>query len=76
MIETAFNSEHKMTDKEWQYICGMNRDIYLKVVDEESAKFDLASLYYYRGDRKKVMQYLEGLKPNYVNDFWRTVTHP
>ena len=73
-METVF--DHNITEKEWKRICGMRKDLYLKVVDEESARLHLAFLYYERKDRKLVDNYLEGLPPLIVNDFWRTVTHP
>ncbi len=76
MIETVFNQEHGMTDKEWRQICGLDRETYLSVVDEESAKYNLAALYHLRGDDDRAAKYLEGLPPLVVSDFWRTVTHP
>jgi hypothetical protein len=73
-METVF--DHNITDKEWQDICGLDKELYLKVVDHESACLGLAFLYHKRGNRKMVDKYLEGLPPLVVNDFWRTVTHP
>ena len=73
-METVF--DHNITDKEWQDICGLNKDLYLKVVDEESANLGLAFLYYRRGNRKMVDKYLKNLSPLRVSDFWRTVKHP
>lgn len=76
MIETVFSKQHKMTDKEWQQICGLDRERYLSVVDEQSARLDLAFLYQLRGDSERTANYLNGLSHLVVNDFWRTVTHP
>ena len=74
-METVF--DHNITTEEWNYICGMRKELYLKVVDEETARQDLASLYHLRGaDRSVVEKYLEGLSPLVVLNFWRTVTHP
>lgn len=74
MIETVFN--HGITEDEWQNICGLDKELYLSVVDEQSARFDLALLYHLRGDSDRTNKYLDGLPPLVINDFWRTVTHP
>lgn len=73
-METVF--DHNITKEEWNYICGLEKEKYLSIVDEESSKIHLAALFYYRGDRGKAESYLESLPPLIVNDFWRTVTHP
>lgn len=73
-METVFN--HNITKEEISRIGILRKELYLKVVDEESANLDLAFLYHERGNLKKVDKYLEGLPPLVVNDFWRTVTHP
>jgi len=74
MIETVY--QHGLTVEESKKIGFPEKNIYLRVIDEQSARFDLALLYNLRGDEVKVAKYLEGLPPNMVNDFWRTVTHP
>lgn len=71
-METIF--DHNLTQKEKSEF--LDKDVYLKVVDKESALYDLARLFYSRGDRKKVLEYLKELPPLRVNDFWRLVTHP
>ncbi len=73
-METVF--DHNITPEEINYIGLLDKDLYLKVVDEESACFDLASLFYKRGSRKMVDKYLKNLPPLRVSDFWRTVKHP
>ena len=73
-METVF--DHNITKEEIKRIGILRKELYLKVVDEESANLELAFLYYERGNRKRVNKYLEGLPPLVVNDFWRTVTHP
>lgn len=74
MIETVFN--HGITEDEWQNICGLDRELYLSVVDEQSARVHLAALFCHRGDRDRASKYLDGLPPLVVNDFWRGITHP
>ena len=44
--------------------------------DEETANMDLASLFWYRGDKKKAAKYADKLPPLSKLDFYRTVTHP
>ena len=73
-METVF--DHDITDEEKRSIGILERDLYGKLVDEETARFHLALLYNRRGKKTKSKKYLEGMEPNLVNDFWRTVTHP
>lgn len=73
-METVF--DHGITVKERERIGIVDKVLYLKHIDEESARLDLAFLYHDRGNKKMVDKYLEGLPPLVVNDFWRTVTHP
>lgn len=73
-METVFN--HNITPVEWNNICGLDREQYLDVVDYETARRDIAALYNLRGDDNKAEAYLNGLPPDMVHDFWRTVKHP
>ena len=73
-METVFN--HGITAEEWDFICGLDKDIYLKVVDENTARRDIAALYYHRGDLTTAEAYLNRLPPEVQSEFWRTVTHP
>ena len=73
-METVF--DHGITEKERERIGIVDKDLYLKHIDEESARLDLAFLYYERGDKNKVKKNLEGLNQLAIIDFWRTVTHP
>lgn len=73
-METVF--DHDIIDEEKKSIGILEKDLYLMLVDENTARFDLALLYYRRGNKRKSKKYLEGVEPNLVNDFWRTVTHP
>lgn len=54
----------------------MDKETYLSVVDEESANYDLALLFYERGEKEKARAFADKLPPNTKNDFWRSVTHP
>ena len=72
-METVF--DHNITDEEKKAIGVLEKYLYVMLVDEETAKFDLALLYYRRGQKRKSKKYLEGMESNLVNDFWRTVTH-
>lgn len=73
-METVF--DHNITKEEISRIGILRKELYLKVVDEESANLDLAFLYHERGNRKLVDKYLKGVPPYIAVDFWRTVTHP
>ncbi len=73
-IETVF--QHSITEQEKEKIGLLDMETYMNVVDGQSARLDLAFLYYLRGDDTRVRHYLEGLPPLVVNDFWRTITHP
>ncbi len=73
-METVF--DHGISNSEIRQIGFLDKEKYLQVVDEQSSRFDLALLYHLRGELEKVNEYLEGLPPIVVNDFWRTVTHP
>jgi hypothetical protein len=73
-VETVF--DHNITKKEWDGICGIDKDEYLRFAGESTANLDLAKLYYRRGDKEKATYYADKLPPNGRNDFWRTVTHP
>ncbi len=75
-METVF--DYNITDEEREYL-GLS---YAKNVeeyapfDEETANMDLASLFWYRGDKKKAAKYADKLPPLAKLDFYRTVTHP
>lgn len=73
-METVF--DHRITDSEIRQIGFIDKEKYLQIVDEQSSHFDLAMLYHLKGESEKANEYLEGLPPHVVNDFWRTVTHP
>ena len=74
MMETVF--DHNITPKEWENINGMDKDLYLSVVDEDSANEGLASLYFLRGKKKKAKFYADKLPDSMRVDFWRGATHP
>ncbi len=51
-METVF--DHNITEEEWNCICGLDKELYLKVVDEDSARLHLAFLYYRRSNDKPI----------------------
>ncbi len=73
-METVF--DHNITEKEWNYIRGSRKDFYLKIVDQETAYYDIAALYYHRGNEEMATVYANKLSPQYRNDLWRILTHP
>lgn len=74
-METVF--DHNITEKEWKYIHGnCRKDFYLKILDQETAYYDIATLFYLRGDKKMATVYANKLSPQYRNDLWRILTHP
>lgn len=75
MIETVFN--HGITEEERGSMGMLDKDKYLSIVGEETARRDIARLLHRRGEKREVVEkYLDGLPPMTVIDFWRTVTHP
>ena len=66
-METIF--DHNITDKEYQELGLINKETYLKIIDEESARLDLACLYHYRSNKRKVDEYLKGLSEMSVMTF-------
>jgi hypothetical protein len=74
-METVF--DHNITDKEWENICGVDKKLYLEILDDDHANRDVALLYFLRGDTKKVKHYANKIKDNLTRiDFWRLVGHP
>lgn len=73
-MKTVF--DYNITPEEWRNISRMDKETYLSVVDEESANYDLALLFYERGEKEKARAFADKLPPNTKNDFWRSVTHP
>ena len=73
-MKTVF--DYNITEKEWNDICGMDKDFYLKHCTEDDANLDLAYLFWYRGEKEKAKTYAEKLPLSTKNSFWRNVTHP
>lgn len=73
-METVF--DHNITTLEWNRIRKMEKEEYLKMVSPNTALFDLAALFYYRGKRKKAEKYINQIESvNTRTTFWRIVTH-
>lgn len=73
-METVFNQN--ITHEEWQQINGLEKDLYLSVVSEETANRDLATLFYLRKDKDRMTKYADRLPPDVKLDFYRTISHP
>lgn len=73
-METVF--DHNITEKEWKSIRGMKKESYLNSVDPETAIYDIASLFYHRGDEERAMVYSEKLPDLIKHDLWRALKHP
>lgn len=73
-METVF--DHNITEKEWKYVRGSRKDFYLKFLDKETAFYDIAALYYIRGNEAKAIEYANKLSPLKKLDLWRMLTHP
>lgn len=73
-MKTVF--DYKISPKEWAKIKGMTKETYLSSVDPDTAKADIATLFYLRGDKERATALSEELPPDVKNDLWRTLTHP
>lgn len=73
-MKTVF--DYKISPEEWAKIKGMTKEIYLSSVDPDTAKADIATLFYLRGDKERATALSEELPPDVKNDLWRTLTHP
>lgn len=74
-METIF--DYNPTEYETKHIAAIPKELYLSLIDEDSANFHLAVLFYNRGEYKKMKKYANRIKDvNLRNSFWRTVTHP
>ena len=72
--ETVF--DYKISHEEWAKINGSTKQTYLSLVDPDTAKADIAALFYLRGDKERATALSEELPPDVKNDLWRTLTHP
>ena len=66
-METVFDKN--ITDRELKDLGFLDKETYLKIIDEESARLDLACLYHHRGNQRKVNEYLKGLSEMSVMTF-------
>lgn len=73
-METVFNQN--ITADEWGRIGGLDKDLYLSVVSEDTANKDLATLFYLRGDKDRMTKYADKLPSDLRQDFYRTISHP
>lgn len=73
-METVF--DYGITPDEWAKIRGSAKEFYLPFVDPDTAKADIAALFYIRGDKRRAEAISEELPPDVKNDLWRILTHP
>lgn len=74
-METVF--DHNITDEEWKNMYGTcPQNEYTSFIGQETAFYDIATLFYLRGDNKKATEYANKLSPDRQNDLWRILTHP
>ncbi len=70
-METVFN--HNITEEEWMVIHSLPKELYLSTINEEEANYDLAFLFFLRGQKEKVHKYVAKLSPLRKNNFWRVI---
>ena len=70
-METVF--DHKITEDEWIEINFLTKELYLSTINEEGANYDIAFLFFLRGQMEKVREYVAKLSPLRQINFWRLV---
>lgn len=73
-MKTVF--DYRIRPEEWAKINGSTKDVYLSSVDTDTAKADIAALFYLRGEKERAAALSDELPPDVKNDLWRTLTHP
>lgn len=73
-MKTVF--DYRIRPEEWEKINGSTKDVYLSSVDTDTAKADIAALFYLRGEKERAAALSDELPPDVKNDLWRTLTHP
>ena len=74
IMKTVF--DYKISPDEWAKIRGMAQETYLSFVDPDTAKADIVTLFFLRGEIERATALSEELPPDVKNDLWRTLTHP
>ncbi len=74
IMKTVF--DYKISPDEWAKIRGMAKETYLSFVDPDTAKADIVTLFFLRGEIERATALSEELPPDVKNDLWRTLTHP
>jgi hypothetical protein len=73
-METVF--DHDITDAEWEFIKGIDKEQYLKIVPQKAAWRDIAAMYYHRGNEEMAEKYINmTMDIDMINSFWRIVMH-
>ncbi len=72
-METVF--DHNITEEEWKSIRGVNKDLYLKIIEQNTAFADIASLYWLRNEKDIAVSYIEKTSPEMRLDWWRITLH-
>lgn len=73
-METVF--DYDITEEEWNWIRGSEKDWYLSNVGQDTATADIAALFFLRGDRKKAEEISKELPSEMYWSLWRTLLHP
>lgn len=67
-IETVF--DHNITEEEWENMYGScTQNKYTSFIGQETAFYDIATLFYLRGNKEKATEYANKLSPDRRNDF-------
>ncbi len=75
-METVF--DHNITEEEWKATIGsLSKTTYSRIMDQESAYQDIATLFFVRGDIERAKEYANKLSsPLDMYDLYRTWYHP
>ena len=74
-METIFN--YNPTKKELESFLDISQEEYNELLDEDCKNRDLAALFHMRGQKRKMMKYINKVKDvDMRNSFFRTIYHP
>lgn len=74
-METIY--DYNVTPKEIEELgFSIEKEVYLRIVDEDTANMNLANLFWYRRQKKKAELYVDKLPIQMQHDWWRITLHP
>lgn len=75
-METIYT--HKITPKELELIGKekFSKRDYLRFLGTDERLYDLAMLFWHRGDKKKAEHYSSMMSEQMQDDLWRIILHP